>query len=407
MLRFSATHERGVLNCGVMILMFSNYFSAQEVEQGFANKLLVNINYGDLMQIIIDTNIFRQDLFLRSRKSEMLIDYLSKTEHQLVLPEIVFREILALYKRTLVEKFGNILKGYDDLARVLFNPVDYQKPSLEIGEQLEAFENNLRKKLHIIDKNIITIKNSHLPDLVNRAINRIHPFSESKAEFRDALIWLTVLDQASLAEDKTITFISANTKEFSDTQDTLHPKLLEEAKARDVVVEYYSSLDSFIKSKASKIEFITERWLNESLDFETIESDLIRILEKYRIKELADKAKVKDDNFTEISAINQCANIWVSDFYVYEMLDGSIRVEIVLEAELEVEYATHEVIEHDWKLDYVFNPYEGEFDVEPVHERKVIKESGYKCFYPTAEFEVHVVLRDHVVESTEIVDWYV
>lgn len=359
------------------------------------------------MQIIIDTNILRQDLFLKSRKSEMLIDYLSKTEHQIVLPEVVFREILALYKRTLIDKFGSLMKGYDDLARVLSNPVECPKPTFEIDEQLEAFEKNLRKKLRIIDKNIIAINNSHLPDLVNRAINRIHPFSESKAEFRDALIWLTILDQACLAEDKTIAFISANTKEFSDTEDSLHPKLLEEAKARDVVVEYYSSLDNFIKSKASKIEFITEKWLDENLDFEKIETDLIRILETHRIERLADRAKEKDNNFASISSIIQCVNSWVSDFYVYEMSDGSIRVEINLEAELEVEYATREVIEDDWKLDYVFNPYDGEYVVEPVHERNILKEAGYKCFYPTVEFEVHVVLRDHAVESTEIIDWYV
>jgi len=358
------------------------------------------------MQIIIDTNILRQDLFLRSRKSEMLIDYLSKTEHQIILPEVVFREILALYKRTVVEKLGNVVKGHDDLARILSKPVDYQKPTFEIDDQLEIFEKNLRQKFHITDKEVIAINNAHLPDLVNRAINRIHPFSESKAEFRDALIWLTILDQAYLASDKTITFISANTKEFSDTEDTLHPKLLEEAKARGVIVEYYSSLDNFIKSKASKIEFITEKWLEENLDFENLEAELIKILERYRTEKLADRAKEKDNNFVGISSIIQCVNSWVSDFYVYEMVDGSIRVEIKLETELEVEYATHEVIEDNWELDYVFN-YKGDFDVEPVHKRKVLKEAGYKCFYPTAEIEVHVVLKDHAVESTEIIDWYV
>jgi hypothetical protein len=337
----------------------------------------------------------------------MLLDYLTKTEHQIVFPEVVFREILALYKRTLVEKLGSVVKSYDDLSRVLYKPVEHNKPTLAIDEQLEAFEKNLRKKLHVTDKEIIAISNSHLPDLVNRAINRIHPFSESKAEFRDALIWLTILDQACLAEDKTITFISANTKEFSGTEDTLHPKLIEEVKARGVVVEYFSSLDNFIKSKASKIEFITEKWLEENLDFEKLETDQIRILERYRTDNLAERAKEKDGNFSEISSIIQCVNSWVSDFYVYEMVDGSFRVEVKLETELEVEYATNEVIKDDWEFDYVFNPYKGDFDVEPVHKRKVLKEAGYKCFYPTAEFVIHVVLRDHVVASTEIIDWYV
>jgi hypothetical protein len=331
----------------------------------------------------------------------MLIDYISKTEHQIVFPDIVFKEILALYKRILIEKFGQMIKSYDDLKINLAEPVEYEKPALEVETQLKSFEENLKKRLNIYDKNIVSIKNSYLPDLVNRAINRIPPFLENKAEFRDALIWLTILDQADLAKEKSIAFISANTKEFAEKEDTLHPKLLEEARARGVIIEYYSSLDSFLKSKASKIEFITEEWIKRELDLETLSNKLITMLKTPHlwhggIEGLKYGAKVLSGPDVQVLSIIQSVNTWILDYYVYEMADESIRVEMMLGSELEVEYMSHEVGEDSRVL------YQDVFDEAPVNKRKFLKVS-----YPTVEFEAHLIIKEEKIESAEIIDWWV
>jgi hypothetical protein len=58
---------------------------------------------------------------------------------------------------------------------------------------------------------------------------------------------------------------------------------------------------------------------------------------------LADLAKEEDSAFDEIQSVIQCIQSWLNDFYVYEMTDGTIRVEANYEGELEVDYSTNEV----------------------------------------------------------------
>lgn len=111
--------------------------------------------------------------------------------------------------------------------------------------------------------------------------------------------------------------------------------------------------------------------------------------------------------FEEVLSVIQCTQFWINDFYVYEMADGSIRVEVTLESELEVEFATHDVIDTAYEMDYVYDPIEGDFDFEPVYKKKIIEEAGYEYIYPIAELELHIIIKDKKILSTELVDWYV
>jgi len=357
------------------------------------------------VKIIIDTNILRQDFFLKSRKFEMLIDFISKTEYQIVLPEVVYKEIAALYKRTLLEKYGNLIKSYEDFKKITIIPIEQKIPKPEIDRQVEEFINNLKNRLKI--KNIVPINSNHLQELVDRAINRIPPFTESKSEFRDVLIWLCLLDLAQSEKEKTIVFISANTKDFAKNESELHSALSEEAKSKGVNVQYFSSLDNFLKTKTTKIEFITKEWLEKNLNIEQLEKEIVSKIETYNTDKLSELAENKNDSFEEILSVIQCTNTWLNDFYIYEMTDGSIRIETTFESELEVEYATHEVRKDDWDMDYVFDHSKGEYEIEPVYKEKFVKKAGFECFYPIAEVEVHIIVKDSKIISTELVDWYI
>ena len=93
---------------------------------------------------------------------------------------------------------------------------------------------------------------------------------------------MSCLEHALSEDEKTVIFISANTKDFSDKDCNLHPKLIEEAKNTGVEIIYFSSLDNFLKSKASTIEFITKEWLEENIDFQELEKDAISKIEIYK-----------------------------------------------------------------------------------------------------------------------------
>ena len=49
------------------------------------------------MDVILDSNIFRSDILLRSKDFDILMDYLSKTDYRLIMPQVILDEIKGLY----------------------------------------------------------------------------------------------------------------------------------------------------------------------------------------------------------------------------------------------------------------------------------------------------------------------
>ncbi len=84
-----------------------------------------------------------------------------------------------------------------------------------------------------------------------------------------------------------------------------------------------------------------------------MEDDAIFNFGHYEKKSLGIIAKGKNDAFDEIQSV-QCTTFWINDFYVYEMNDATIRVEVLSETELKVKYATHEVAESGWEVNYIY-----------------------------------------------------
>lgn len=359
------------------------------------------------MKIVLDTNILRQDFLFKSRKFEMLRDYLSKTDNEIIFPHVVFEETLSLFGRTLTEKYGRLIKAMDEYKKALLDKIELDLPKLKLEKQLKSFRKNIEKRLRLKKDYIIPLNKEHLPDIVSRAIKKSPPFFENKSEFRDALIWLACLDIADSEDEKAVILISANVKEFSGKDGKLHPVLVNEAKNRKVEVHYFLSLDDFLKTKASKVEFITEEWLTTNIDFKSLETYTIKNIAQYKKDKLSEIAKDSNSAFEEVSSVIQCTHFEINDFYVYEMADSSIRVEVTLESELEVEFDTHDVIETAYEMDYVYDPIEGDYDFEPAHKKKIIKEAGYDYIYPIAEIELHIIVKDKSIVSTELVDWYV
>ena len=358
------------------------------------------------MKIVLDTNILRQDFTLRSRKFEMLRDYLLKTDNEIVFPSVVFEETLALFQRMLTEKYAKIIKAVEKYNKLLFDESETQLPKFNLEDQLKYFKINLENQLIFKRKNIIPLNNEHLSSIVNMAVNKTRPFFENKSEFRDALIWLTCLDIAEREGERSIIFISANVKDFADGDGKIHQSLADEARSRTVTVHYFSSLDNFLKTKASTIEFITNDWLTSNIDFIPIKKEVITNIELSSNDRLADLAESQNSAFEEISSIIQCTNLWINNYYVYEMSDGSLRVKVTLDGELEVEFSTHEITEMTYEMGYVFKPHKGDFDAEPVHKMKVIKDAGYDYFYPIVEIELHVIIKETKILSTELIAWH-
>ncbi|MEE9260478.1 MAG: PIN domain-containing protein, partial [Candidatus Scalindua sediminis] len=73
------------------------------------------------MKIILDTNIFVEDFLMKSIKFSNLFDFLKKTNSEIVIFQIVFQEVIALYRRKLIEKLDKYYKSKEELLKIFNN----------------------------------------------------------------------------------------------------------------------------------------------------------------------------------------------------------------------------------------------------------------------------------------------
>jgi hypothetical protein len=292
------------------------------------------------MDVILDSNIYRADILLRSKEFDVLLDYLSKTQSKLILPEVILDEIRGLYSRTLRERIHDLKKASNNINLTLSDAeYNIKLPEIDIDEQTVKYEAFLRKRLKIRDNQILPYNNEYLPEISNRAIKRQKPSGDKGQGFRDTLIWLTLKDYCKKCHEKQITFVSINTDDFANSnKDALHESLIEECTQQKIKVNYFKSLKEFIENHSNKIDFINDDWVSENLD-------------SYSIKELA----LEDLNNREnrnISSWFQRETGFACDAYevkeiqpystdspvVYEMADNRLIVNVTINVELVVRF---------------------------------------------------------------------
>lgn len=356
------------------------------------------------MNIILDTNIFIQNFLINSKSFNLLIDYLNKTNSRLLMPLIVYQEIAEIYKTKLCERLEAYERAGKSLEKTLLD-TELFSLIVDIPNEVDKYLEFVKKRLMISDKSIIPFREHYLNELVNRAITRRKPFSEKGEEFRDALLWLTVLDVAEETDQETLAFISNDTKAFGHN-DQLHEALVHEADATGRQINFYNSIMKFIESHATQVEYITPSWLFNVINFEAY-SDVVteklrgylESLEEFDLRQkgwkgleftgyLSTTATATDENLTE--------------YYVYEKADGSLYVQANFYIEYEVEFISTERVRvrQGEYFTYSLEEYEQDYDNEYKMESKIV----YK--YPEAEIVFGVIVREKQVIDVELSSWY-
>ena len=356
------------------------------------------------MNVILDTNIFAQDFLMNSASFGLLLDYLKKTGSKILMPLIVYQELGEVYRRELNTGSAQFERTRESLERVL---IDATIPRLEIDVSSEVvrYLAFVRKKLNLHDKDIIPFKENYLKELVTRALTRVKPFSDKGEEFRDALLWLTILDIARETNEETLAFISNDAKAFGQNHQ-LHEALRHEGEATGKQVNYYNSISKFIESCGTQVDFITQSWLFNAIDFGAFADIVIQELTEYLVRldeydlrqrewegleftgYLSTTGPVTEDNLTE--------------YYVYEKSDGSLHVQANYYIEYEVEFTFREPVRknrfhhHSWQT----YDYERDYDDEYATETKIV----YKC--REAEIIFVVVVKDKQIVGVTLSSWY-
>lgn len=233
------------------------------------------------MLIVLDTNIIFENWMFDKPYHRAFVDYIDTVNCNVVFPQIIWSEIEARYRSQLKDALKIQASANGNVAKLLFDKKDpnVTKGYVDIDNSYANYSTWLLEKLRCGHHSIIDYPSNILPILAEKAIARIKPFGSTGEEFRDAILWHSVLEIAEEYEDlNPVVLISRNTKEFSDSNDKsqLHPELQIELKGlKDCNVLYYSSLEDFIKYHHTPIAHIDSKWIEENV-YKSGISDIVR-----------------------------------------------------------------------------------------------------------------------------------
>ncbi|SHG28749.1 PIN domain-containing protein [Flagellimonas flava] len=294
--------------------------------------------------IVFDTNILRSDFLLVSHNFRVFLDFCKKTNSTILIPTIVWEELSELYRQELKTRLDNLNKSRQSLNNLLTNPKQFEKETLDIESLVSDYISHLKLKF---DHHLKTIeyRNIFLPELVKRSIQRIKPISTKGEEFRDAILWLSIIDYLKERNfEFEVSFITGNIKDFSNKDNTdLHPDLYHELEELRPTLKLYHSLSAFTKEIAVKIDFITKEWIIENIDWDRIQSGAERAvngIDPAYFYEYYYRRNVDNNNLEYWDILWARFNTDIEEFHVFQR-DGienyGIEVHLLGDAEIEFE----------------------------------------------------------------------
>jgi rRNA-processing protein FCF1 len=201
----------------------------------------------NVVLVVVDTCIFAEDYHLRTTLLRLLIEHCSTAGHQLVIPEVVVRELVNRYREGVEERRSKLLnaaKAVKDLTGREF-PVDYSADHLQAD--IRVYDHELRNAIADHGGRIHPMPNTSHDALISRDLARRKPFSQTGKGYRDALIWENILELAGAGHD--IAFITANKDDFAEKDLSLHHDLQKDLEDRGIGatrVVLYATLKSFL-----------------------------------------------------------------------------------------------------------------------------------------------------------------
>ena len=177
------------------------------------------------MNIFLDTTLLFQDPFLKNNSNKLLLRLVERSNGKIYVSSVVLDEAKEHLRKNVEKAHKDIEKALNEIGKIcktkieLTQGVDINK----ISKEFDEFFISLQEKNLV---NLVVPDNEFLPDLINRAIKRRKPFSETKSEFRDAVIWLSYANKINVNRLSQNYFITNNISDFYDTDKIcIHPEL--------------------------------------------------------------------------------------------------------------------------------------------------------------------------------------
>lgn len=233
------------------------------------------------MYVVLDSNIIIANYKMDGRHFKDLFNYLKSTGSRLIVPDIVFLEVLASHQREYRKAITSLKRlkeqQLDRLGSMIF--LDAQKITSDAELDISNYGDYLNEVLEMNGLQRLKIETPPLHDMINRVVWRWKPFKESGAGLGDLLVWYTV--KHCVVELGETAFISGNYKDFGDPgrPGKLHPKLADELKAASNKLNFYQDIQSFLEQQLEKFEEVDVDYVRGLPYFHTIEEHVTKAAE--------------------------------------------------------------------------------------------------------------------------------
>lgn len=271
------------------------------------------------MQVFLDSNFCYKDPFMSKNIFNKLLLELAEEAHiKLYMSEVVKKEIINNFEKELTKsldvikdhegKINKLIKG--DLVTPIMWVQTVEHYLMELDSHLTSLEDE-----GIIE--IIPYSNDILPELVDRSIKRIKPFTEKKLEFRDGIIWLSYVEYAKSKNLEGCYLITKNSEDFLKNNE-IHPDLLKDSRSFTI----YKNAEDFIKN-CSEAQSLKKRldWV-ETQDFSHHPDEVLDLISTQCFEKVHDACV---DYVNKAFSMPLPSNIITFDTEWYELNDIELK----------------------------------------------------------------------------------
>jgi len=221
-----------------------------------------------LIAVIIDSNIFYSDPLWKTSGLRTLLEYSSNRVIKILISEVVIQEVERNAEISFEKHLNLIKKSLSSLDNFT---VEHNRDILTYLP-VKSIEPIASKFKELYNKGFISIiepEDNLMGELINRAVNKIKPFSEKKEEFRDGVIWLSCVKYAKANNYEKLYIISNNSNDFADKKDSLE---LHNHLKNDFPNAYLvRNVGGFLQIEEEKLKLLMEKvpinrmvsWLNK------------------------------------------------------------------------------------------------------------------------------------------------
>jgi hypothetical protein len=200
------------------------------------------------MDIFIDTSVIYTDPFWKRNFSRQLLTAARDKQLNIFIADLVISELKYNFEKQLDVEFGAIVKANNSIKKISRRHSDIITPTKD--QYLQDFDNFYKELFKTPNIKALTSDKDIFPELIERAVARQKPFTDSRSEFKDAVIWTTYY---KYAKSKVLTdchLLTTNKKDFTDKEGNLHNELRKDYDKFTI----HLTVDEFYKAKIDVIE---------------------------------------------------------------------------------------------------------------------------------------------------------